>query len=98
MNPGPYHHLAALVRQKREEATMHSNATPLKDETLTALQKEVVKAKTKHPEAKLMLPALMEEVGELAKGYMEEHPVMEVKLEALHCAVVALRIFEEGGL
>lgn len=78
--------------------TINTEAKQLTDQTLNALQKEAVKARMKHPEAKLMLPALMEEVGELAKGHMEGHPVMEIKLEALHCAVVALRIFEEGGL
>jgi hypothetical protein len=94
MKPGPYHHLAALVRQKRDTAVI--NYRHFEPETIAGLQAEAVKARLKHPEAVWMLAALMEEVGEIAKAINDDAPIHEIRKEALHVAVVALRTVEEG--
>lgn len=60
------------------------------------LEAEMRRARAKHPSSRFLLPALMEEVGELARAMMvaeERHLVAE---EALQVACVACRIAEEG--
>lgn len=65
-------------------------------ETLEELKLEVIRARTKFPDNALLLAALMEEVGELAKAYLQRQGNVSVQREALQVACVALRIYEEG--
>ena len=60
------------------------------------LDAEVFRARTKFPGNALLLTALMEEVGELAKAYLQKADVASIRAEALQVACVALRIYEEG--
>lgn len=64
--------------------------------TLGAVGAEVLAARMKFPTNRYLLPALMEEVGELAKALLEGAPRDEIEREALQVACVALRIVEEG--
>lgn len=62
---------------------------------------EVKKARAKFPMGRHLLPALMEEVGELANALLEQeygHGVSseDVYREAVQVATVAMRIAEEG--
>lgn len=64
--------------------------------TIVDLNRELERARAKFPGNKNLLPALMEEVGELATALMENEGTDRVRAEALQVACVALRIFEEG--
>ncbi len=62
---------------------------------------EVQKARAKFPNGRHLLPALMEEVGELANALLEQeygHGVSseDVYREAVQVATAAMRIAEEG--
>ena len=61
-----------------------------------ALMKEVRGSRTKFPANRLLLAALTEEVGELAKALLQRKPREEIEREALQAAAVAMRIYEEG--
>ena len=50
---------------------------------------------SKFPENIFIFPALIEEVGELAKALMEESPE-RIRAEAIQVAVMAIRIIQEG--
>ncbi len=67
-----------------------------KNETLSDINVEVSKARTKFPGNKMLLAALTEEVGELAKAMLQKRPQDEVTKEAVQVAAVAIRIIEEG--
>lgn len=56
---------------------------------------EIQRAREKFPDAKFLLAALMEEVGELSKALLEESDQC-VYAEAMQVATVAMRIMEEG--
>lgn len=64
--------------------------------SLASLVERVAKGRAKFPGNRFMLPALMEEVGELARALLQRKGPEEVRAEALDTAAVALRIFEEG--
>lgn len=76
----------------------------LRIETLIALDSEMARARGKHPGPHLLMVALTEEVGEVAKAMLDTLAIdpsrrttsAEIKAEAIQVAVVALRIFEEG--
>lgn len=63
---------------------------------LAALVAELRRARAKHPGRRHRLAALVEEVGELAQALAEAQGSDRVREEALHSAVVALRIAEDG--
>ncbi len=65
----------------------------LTDEAIHALEDEIRRARSKFPSNRLMLAALMEEVGELANAIIEGG---DWKNEALQVACVAIRIVTEG--
>ena len=65
-------------------------------DSLDALKAEVMRARTKFPDNAFLLAALMEEVGELAKAYLQRQGTIRIKNEAVQVACVAMRIFEEG--
>ena len=65
-------------------------------DSLDALKAEVMRARTKFPDNAFLLAALMEEVGELAKAYLQREGTIRIQNEALQVACVAMRIFEEG--
>lgn len=73
-----------------------STAQPPDHETVIAISKEVFRARTKFPGNRLLLAALTEEVGELAKAMLQDRPREEVVREAVQVAAVAIRIIEEG--
>lgn len=68
----------------------------LNPNTITAVGREVERARMKFPGRRFLLAALTEEVGELAQAYLQKKPRAEIQKEALQVACVALRIFEEG--
>lgn len=72
------------------------NGTGLKDRTSALLDIVMKKARAKFPRNRLLLAALTEEVGELAKALLQRQGRVAVQAEALQVAVVALRIYEEG--
>jgi hypothetical protein len=71
------------------------NVAP-KAASMNAVHAEVIRARTKFPGGKLLLPALVEEVGELAQALLQQKPPEEILKEAVQVACVAIRIMEEG--
>lgn len=71
-------------------------ALPPEHGTVIDISKEVVRARTKFPGNRLLLAALTEEVGELAKAMLQDRPIEEIRREAIQVACVAIRIIEEG--
>ena len=68
----------------------------LDDLTQDAIAAEVFRARLKFPKNRNLLPALMEEVGELAQAFLQRKPKDEIEKEAIQVACVAIRILEEG--
>jgi NTP pyrophosphatase (non-canonical NTP hydrolase) len=64
--------------------------------TLSQLQAEVIRARRKFPGNALLLAALTEEVGELARELLQRGGKERIRKEAYQVACVALRIVEEG--
>lgn len=64
--------------------------------TLDAIGAEVIRARMKFPGNRLLLAALTEEVGELAKAMLQDRPRAEIEREAIQVCAVAVRILEEG--
>ena len=60
------------------------------------LAEEVLRAREKFPSNRFLLAALTEEVGELAKAYLQREGRDAIRKEALAVACVAMRIYEEG--
>jgi ribosomal protein L21E len=71
-------------------------ALKAKPETLEEISAEVKRARIKFPKNEHLLAALMEEVGEVAKAYLEGEPIENIRNEACQVAAVAVRIIEEG--
>jgi len=71
------------------------------DRFLYCLEAELQFAMTKFPSPNLTLPALIEEVGELAQALLkhkyEKGGVVEVYAEAVQVAAMAIRIALEGS-
>lgn len=65
-------------------------------DTIVGIVQEVKRARTKFPGNKMLLAALTEEVGELAKALLQKLPADEVRKEAIQVCAVAVRIIEEG--
>ncbi len=65
------------------------------DELLNDICKEVSRARTLFPSNEFMFPALIEEVGELAKALMTES-ADRIRAEAIQVACMAFRIASEG--
>ena len=64
--------------------------------TVCDIAEEVVAARKKFPGSEFLLAALMEEVGELARAFLQNEGQQRVYDEAKQVACVALRIMEEG--
>jgi Domain of unknown function (DUF3850) len=64
--------------------------------TLGAIAAEVARGRAKFPAGRMLLPALVEEVGELAKALLQKRPRAESRKEAMQVAAVAARIMEDG--
>jgi NTP pyrophosphatase (non-canonical NTP hydrolase) len=64
--------------------------------TLDAISREVIAARDKFPGTRHLLAALVEEVGELAKAYLQKQGDERVYNEAKQVACLAIRIMEEG--
>lgn len=62
---------------------------------ISLIEKELVRAREKFPNNELLMAALTEEVGELAKALLSE-PWKNVVAEAVQVAAMAIRIAEEG--
>lgn len=56
---------------------------------------ELEKARAKFPSSEASMTALMEEVGELAKAYLDE-PRANIRAEAIQVATMAIRVALEG--
>lgn len=68
----------------------------LSTESLTALVEEVHRARAKFPGNRFLLTALMEELGEVARGILQKDPQEDIRRELLQVACVAMRMYEEG--
>lgn len=66
----------------------------LKLESVSALDAEIERCRAKFPSPRFLLPALIEEVGELAQAIMAGDRKATIK-EAIQVACVAMRIAEE---
>lgn len=84
----------ALPRRESHPATNDAKAPT--SATMAAISAEVCRARTKFPGNRMMLAALTEEVGEVAKALLQKLPADEVRKEAVQVACVAIRIIEEG--
>lgn len=73
-------------QRRREYATDHATAD---------LRCELTRARRKFPDPEHLLPALMEEVGELAQSLLQEGNSKHTYKEAIQVACVALRIAVE---
>jgi hypothetical protein len=65
-------------------------------DTIKDIVNEVRRAREKFPGNRLLLAALTEEVGELAKAMLQDRPKDEIRREAIQVCAVAVRILEEG--
>lgn len=68
----------------------------LSDREIADLQDEVKRGRAKFPNGTNLLPALMEEVGELARALLQDGNGRLAHEEALDVACVAMRIYAEG--
>lgn len=68
---------------------------PKVEEALRDVSCEITRARNKFPTNELLMVALAEEVGELAKALMDESPD-SIYAEAIQVACVAIRIATEG--
>lgn len=64
-------------------------------DSLSDLADEVIRARKKFPDHVFLFTALVEEVGELARAFIQKQGVDRVRAEALQVACVAMRIYEE---
>ena len=76
-------------------ATKLANQSTADMNEIQALWAEINAARSKFPSPELLMTALTEEVGELAKAFLDE-PMANVRKEALQVACVAMRIYREG--
>lgn len=65
-------------------------------ESRVHLADELIAARAKFPGNRLLLAALTEEAGELAKALLQRAGREKIQHEALQVACVAMRIYEEG--
>jgi NTP pyrophosphatase (non-canonical NTP hydrolase) len=75
---------------------MKNHHREMKLSSIGELNSEIYSARGKFPDNKYLLAALMEEVGELARAYLQKQGDLRVQAEALQVACVAMRIYEEG--
>lgn len=73
----------------------------MKDRTRLEINLELEKARAKFPMPNPTFVALVEEVGELAQALLQCRPgypkdCINVYQEAIQCAVMAIRVLEEG--
>jgi len=64
--------------------------------SVRALADEIERARNKFPSNQHLLAALVEEVGELAKAFLENESPERIRAEAIQVACVAIRVFEES--
>jgi len=73
----------------------------ISEQTSYVIGAELVFARQKFPGNKMMLAALVEEVGELAKALLDHSrgkaTAAEIYAEAIQVATMAIRIAEEGS-
>lgn len=68
----------------------------MSSKTLELVDNEIVAARRKFPAGSNLFPALVEEVGELARAFLQGNDRERVIAEAKHVAAMAIRIIEEG--
>ena len=68
----------------------------LETRSISDLDEEVKRARTKFPSNRHLLAALTEELGELAQAFLQKQGQDRIRAEALQVACVAMRIYEEG--
>ena len=68
------------------------------DKTLADLKAEILRARAKHPKNRMLVEALLEEIGEAVNEYDPPYPeALRIgNTEWLQVACVAIRLFEEG--
>jgi hypothetical protein len=96
MNPSKLLKNSPVVIGPRIAQRLLAGVRRLKPESVQALANEMIAARLQFPQNAHMQAALVEEVGELAKAYLEGEPVEAIRKEALQVACVAMRIYEEG--
>lgn len=67
------------------------NQTRLMD-ALTDLESEIYRASALHPGNRMLFPALVEQIGEVAQA-IQEGEADQARLECLHVACVAIRMY-----
>lgn len=65
-------------------------------ETIALISEELKRGRAKFPGRRFLLAALTEEVGEVARAYLQRQPRSKVVAEAVQVAGLAIRIIEEG--
>lgn len=83
-----------FLRQILDKAEKQGNYMSV--QSVMALQDEIARARTKFPGNRFLLTALGEEYGELCQAVLQRKAKRSIQMEALQCACVAMRIFEEG--
>lgn len=68
----------------------------LRSETLRALDDELTRGRVKFPRPRWTCAALVEEVGELHRAFLQKQGRERVRAEALQVATLAIRVYEEG--
>jgi hypothetical protein len=76
-------------------AAVQQRIAELESPSFELIRAELASSRAKFPGNRHMAVALMEEVGELARGLLEDD-AQNVKDEAVQVAVTAIRIFDEG--
>jgi len=87
--------VAVLALDYHEDKLSISHEVTLRPSTVQLLKGEIERGRSKFPKNDLMLPALLEEIGELAEAVKNENKEEAAK-EALQVACIAVRIAEEG--
>lgn len=84
-----------LLRRAHELADKYGELGPVPSDAWQLINDELQASRAKFPGNKHMAVALMEEVGEVARGLLEGDAA-NVRDEAIQVAVTAIRIFHEG--
>ncbi len=89
--------LEEMSREMNDVDTKRRRAlTSATDLVLHDVSAEVARARRLFPNRKHLLAALVEEVGELARAYLDNEGSSRVRAEAIQVACMAVRIAVEG--
>lgn len=84
---------------RKEELAEHLRKAVIVQRTrdsVVMLRDELERARKKFPQGLHLVPALMEEIGELARELLQKGNTEHARKEAIQVACVAMRIASEG--